>query len=651
LFMSERKINLILFFFFFFCYLLFHGDYSSNAFYSSDEVFYFRLTTSLVHDRSLEIEPYLGYSHSKYMPGQSLAGIPSYLVARGVSLLFPAGTDPSIFILTILHLTNILIGGGLCLLFYRFSRELGYHAGTGVAGALTLGLATAFFPYSKQYFADPLVALLLLFGVRSLFRMKKGIPREGIMGGLWFGAAVLTKIDSAFLVPAAGIWIVLVYGRRSIPFLVRFIIGLAPFALLVLLYNHLNYGHALRPGYSSQGFASPFLAGLYGLLLSPGRGLFLFSPPVLLFLFGWSRFRKNHPRLLGLCLLILAFKLAILAKWFSWQGGWSWGCRLLLPVIPLLMLPALELFENWRNIKPGGRMAVLVLLIAGVAVQISGTLVNPNRYNNDIWGMLPGGMNEFLFIPQLSTISGNFFLLSRGKLDLGWFSLIGGGGGAFCIGFALNLGAALFLGGLLLREMGLGRPGWLSLFLPESKKVLITCILVVGISVFCHLVMRGQGLEGLRRTWLEHPRNTGTPSLPRRFSGYLYTPVGGSYRFDLKVRGTYHITLDGTPLFSSDRVIPQHWDHAERELGKGYHAFRGIYTPRGDSDIALAHLYWTIPDGGIYKGIIGPSHLFRQKPGLLRELLMHIVRFRAWLFLLALFLPWIRWRRNRQSSI
>ena len=648
--MSEKRIKILIFLFFTFFYLVFLGDYSKEAFYSSDEVFYFRLTQSLTDHRSLEIESYLGHSHSKYLPGQSLAGIPFYVCARLLVSIFPGMVNPTLFMLILVHLTNVIIGAILCVVFYQFGRDLGYGQESSLGGAICLGLFTPFFTYSKQYFADPLAALFILLFVRFTFLGFRKDFRKAIWAGVFFGAACFTKIDNGLLL--IGVLAIFLFEKRSrIQRILHFAAGFIPFVILILVYNHFNYGNAFKPGYERQAFASPFWSGLFGLLFSPSRGLFLFSPPVILFFLGAGKFRKKFPRIFLLCLVLGIARIAILAKWFSWQGGWSWGSRLLLPVIPLLFLPALEIFESWNRKKSYVKISVLGLLLLGFWIQIIGVLVSPNKFNNDIWGMMTGEMSQFLFIPQLSTIRGNLFLITQGKLDLLWIKFLRGGDFVASLGFVLNLGAALFLGGILLQKLGFGKKGWLQKFLPEWKAVFSCAFIIILISGISHVIMRSQGIRGLRYTYIENPRIPGSQPITQTFRGYLFTPIEGEYQFSLKIRGTHEILLDGKAVLQGAEDLPQHWDFTRVHLKTGYHAIVIRYTPRRDSDISLMHLYWTIPDCAEYKSIIGPRYLFKKPPGGIRRLLLLFVLFRSWIILLVILFFLLRyWYRTDPCS-
>ena len=89
--------------------------------------------------------------------------------------------------------------------------------------------------------------------------------------------------------------------------------------------------------------------GRAGLLFSPEKSLLLFAPIVILVVVGSIRLwtaEKRFVVVLTLANFLVFFVLS--AIWHSWQGGWSWGPRLLLPgVIPTMVL--LSLTDQERN--------------------------------------------------------------------------------------------------------------------------------------------------------------------------------------------------------------------------------------------------------------------------------------------------------------
>jgi hypothetical protein len=79
---------------------------------------------------------------------------------------------------------------------------------------------------------------------------------------------------------------------------------------------------------------------LYGLTLSPGKGLLVFAPPVLAGLAGlYLLYRQRRAEALLFAALPVFF-LWVYSVNTSWHGGASWGPRYLLPVLPFEGGPA-----------------------------------------------------------------------------------------------------------------------------------------------------------------------------------------------------------------------------------------------------------------------------------------------------------------------
>jgi uncharacterized membrane protein len=79
------------------------------------------------------------------------------------------------------------------------------------------------------------------------------------------------------------------------------------------------------------------LTGALGLLVSPSRGLLIFSPVVLVALAGFGAMRKEGWRSdLRWCALAAAAQMALYACYSVWWGGYTYGPRYLIDVLPLL---------------------------------------------------------------------------------------------------------------------------------------------------------------------------------------------------------------------------------------------------------------------------------------------------------------------------
>ena len=109
-----------------------------------------------------------------------------------------------------------------------------------------------------------------------------------------------------------------------------------------------------------------------GILISPSRGLLVFSPVVVFAFWGLVRaFRDSRfaaLRAVGLAALALFL---VVARWYGWAGGWAYGPRLLADAGTLLAFLAIPVAEEIRRSR--ARAAAFGVCLAwAVAVQVVG---------------------------------------------------------------------------------------------------------------------------------------------------------------------------------------------------------------------------------------------------------------------------------------
>jgi hypothetical protein len=103
-------------------------------------------------------------------------------------------------------------------------------------------------------------------------------------------------------------------------------------------------------GTASHYFGTSLVEGLAGSMVSPSRGLLVFSPVVAFGLWGLlrtfrdSRFSAMRP--VGIAAVALFL---VVACWFSWFGGWSYGPRLLTDNVTLLAFLAIPVADEIRQ--------------------------------------------------------------------------------------------------------------------------------------------------------------------------------------------------------------------------------------------------------------------------------------------------------------
>lgn len=448
----------------------------SGHFSSTDHVSVYLTTQSLVEQGNLAIKPINdtlrgpdGRYYGVFGLGQSIASIPLYVLGRAADHLADpwlrtywsgpllgdwGGTVPIHFV----SLFNQFITPMTCVLLFLFGTELGYSRLRSLFLTLAFGFGTATWVYAKEYFQHPLESLCLVTAVYLLFSHRQHLqPHHAFWAGLALALGILTRINLILLAPLLASYLFLLLrnqGRDHLPPLLAFAAPIGLVLLAWLAVNQARFGNylAFNPTVARHGFDTPILLGLFGNLLSPGRGLFWYSPPLILALFVFRRFQKERPLENLLFIAITGTYLLFYSAYGDWAGGWCWGPRFLVPVIPFLILPLGYLVG-----RKGWALALSALLALGGLVQVLGLAVNYSYVYWDWASMKLSPETAFLWVPEISAIPTHLHNLLAGRhLDIWWFWVYQNyGWQVLLVTLALPL---LLLGGallLLLRDRGL----------------------------------------------------------------------------------------------------------------------------------------------------------------------------------------------------
>jgi len=147
----------------------------------------------------------------------------------------------------------------------------------------------------------------------------------------------------------------------------------APVALLAL-YQWRVFGSPLATGYGAEaayGWSAPFGGGIAGLLLSPGRGLFVHAPILLVSVVALARAGRGVcPRWLLPLGISVALFVCVMGRWYMWWGGSSPGNRMLSDALPILGVAlACGLKEAWP--RRSLRAPIVAAAALSVATQLS----------------------------------------------------------------------------------------------------------------------------------------------------------------------------------------------------------------------------------------------------------------------------------------
>lgn len=173
-----------------------------------------------------------------------------------------------------------------------------------------------------------------------------------LIAGLGLAGAVTMRPTNAV---ALGLGTILVLWKTSNRYRITYVIGVlavfVPWALVTYYY----YGTLLQPydRATKLGLPSTFFESVAAQLISPSRGLFIFSPIVLVglagFVIAWRR--KSLTPLDVLSAVAIPCYLIVIALFPVWWAGTSFGPRFMtetLPFILILSIPFVDWVVAWR---------------------------------------------------------------------------------------------------------------------------------------------------------------------------------------------------------------------------------------------------------------------------------------------------------------
>jgi len=310
---------------------------------SSDGNSSLQVTRSLVDSGSITVPRSAGIPGddgtyvSKYGLGLPLLAAVPYAASKPVSAV--VGHDREIGSFAVASIMPLVVAG-IAVATYVLGRRLGGSSGAAALVAFGATFGTYLLTYSKEFYSEPLVCLAILLCLLAVSAHRLSWAAAAL------GFACLTRPQMLLLVPVF-LAIVFVTDRRRWwgPVLV-----LAGFFALMVLYNQLRYGDLFQFGYPREGFDGDVVAAARGLLFGSTKSVFLFAPVVIFLPWSlaalWNQARDVMVLMTANLVIIVATTLA----WHAWEGGWSWGPRLLLPGI-VAAVPSLAPWvraQQWR---------------------------------------------------------------------------------------------------------------------------------------------------------------------------------------------------------------------------------------------------------------------------------------------------------------
>lgn len=293
-----------------------------------------------------------------------------------------------------------------------------------LGSSLISTLGTAFWSHNPTVLFIG-VALLLLARAGS---GADGAPHPLALGIFLFLAFLCRASATAFILPVFG-YLALRQRRTLLP-----TAGVA--LILLLLYLFWMYrltGSGTTAYYSPARLAverAPLWVGVAGNLVSPGRGILIFSPFLLVLATGYVAHWNNlrHQPMVWLCLVWFGLHFVLVARAASWWGGWSFGPRLLTDLWPgIVVLTAL----GWATVTSATadhrarpwRMAYFGLAVPAILINtFIGLYSQPaSRWNEMVQPLAMGEKDHSDFFdwryPQMLATNAMLCAMERKRFD------------------------------------------------------------------------------------------------------------------------------------------------------------------------------------------------------------------------------------------
>ena len=394
--LADRQIALRLFLLTFVAYAYFYAGAGWNQ--NSQ----FDLTRAIVEQHTFAIDAYAvntgdvsrhdGRIYSNKSPGLSILGALPYGVIYTVEHAVAVDVNDPITVAFNCYLTTILtvglFGAWIAALIYLAARRRGAGSVWAVIVALTIALATQLFPYGTLFMLHVPSAALMLYGLDG--------KRDALAGFMTGVATVMNYLCAPAIAAFA-----LLRGRRGGP---AFVLGSIPALAGLAIYQQICFGKFTTvstlkedPRFLSHGalfgiFSGPNGEALYGITISPYRGLFYFAPVLLMAFIGLVLALRDRDRrgevfaIMFVCAVFFAFNVTF----NGWEGGFGIGARYLVPLIPLLGILMIAC-SGWT------RLLFVPLAALSLFINFAATAVDPQPS-----GTIPRPLTQYI-IPLLMT--------------------------------------------------------------------------------------------------------------------------------------------------------------------------------------------------------------------------------------------------------
>jgi len=384
-----------------FCLLLFFGALFHHPVEYDNTASRFFLVSAIVDFGSFSIDPYHHWTNDKSFfggryysnkaIGAPLLGVPVYWATRQFFIRDQYQPLTAIEKYLIRIVTTTLPFAVLGVVLFRTAGLWGAGLKRAVWVVFAYSFGSIALVHSTLFSGHQTAASFAFFSFFMITRMnnRKDMPEPTslsslifpFLSGVFAGVAALADYTAIFIALVLSAYVI--FSRMPWRFKIIFIIGGGICVLVLAGYNWACFGHPLSFSYDHLSFdefkagsakgvfgiSTPNPKALLAILMSPSRGLFFIMPVFLFSITGFiAMWRRRIFRSETLVLSVIIFGyIMINSGFYGWHGGWTFGPRYLVPMLPFLAIPMIFSPWNykWFYLLFGISMAQIIPAVAG----------------------------------------------------------------------------------------------------------------------------------------------------------------------------------------------------------------------------------------------------------------------------------------------
>lgn len=394
---SSKNFQLVFYIFCFFC-AIFMLTNSGGIGFSEGEYSYWVAEQIIKHGRLgfsqplegvFEVAPN-GITYASHEIGNTLFMLPTACVNLAIDFFlsknlnedsivkikdFILSFQPSIF-------SAVTATVFFSILHFKFSKNVLY----SFIATICLAFTTYFWEYTRSLYDGVLCTTLLTTSFYYLLEYKETNKHKYlILAFLGLGFGFITRFPMILPLITSIVFASISTSRKDRVTLYTLIfLILFPFFLWQAFYNHLRTGLFYLPAVLLSKYAGTNLGNtdisfptkFIGLLVSPGKGLLIYAPLLILSILFFSKFSKVFRKeAIYISATVIVWLLLHSNLGSNWYGAVGWGPRHLIVILPIAFIPfAVNIEVALRNVYI--KFATFILAMFGFVLSISSIISN-----------------------------------------------------------------------------------------------------------------------------------------------------------------------------------------------------------------------------------------------------------------------------------